>query len=194
MTAMFTSLSVSGNPFCPSSSSFEDNGTSETHWWRPLLLSSSSPTSRFSVCLWTSLCLYCSMTSTATHCHSSTSSTRETCPSWAHNICPMPAWPSSFSSPLHCCQCCCSSSTPAPVSRPASTTLAAAASPYTPSMDTFQGHYKNGTNATHDLRYFYGLYLLLRVVVYASTVVTYQLSSYSYTTAIIAVLAVSVAL
>ena len=99
MTATFASLSVSGNPFCPSSSSFEDNGTSETHWWRFLLLSSSSPTSRFSVCLWTSLCLCCSMTSTATHCLSSTSSTRETCPSWAHNTCPMPAWPSSFSSP-----------------------------------------------------------------------------------------------
>ena len=61
-------------------------------------------------------------------------------------------------------------------------------------MDTFQGHYKNGTNATRDLRLFSGLYLLLRVVVYASTVVTYQIASYAYTTVIIAVLAVSVAL
>ena len=61
-------------------------------------------------------------------------------------------------------------------------------------MDTFQGHYKNGTNATRDLRFFSGLYLLLRVVVYASTVVTYQLSSYAYTTVIIAMLALSVAL
>ena len=61
-------------------------------------------------------------------------------------------------------------------------------------MDTFQGHYKNGTNATRDLRFFSGLYLLLRVVVYASTVVTYQIASYAYTTVIIAMLAVSVAL
>ena len=61
-------------------------------------------------------------------------------------------------------------------------------------MDTFQGHYKNGTNATRDLRFFSGLYLLLRVVVYASTVVTHQIASYAYTTAIIAVLAASVAL
>ena len=61
-------------------------------------------------------------------------------------------------------------------------------------MDTFQGHYKNGTNATRDLRFFSGLYLLLRVAVYASTVVTHQIASYAYTTAIIAVLALSVAL
>ena len=61
-------------------------------------------------------------------------------------------------------------------------------------MDIFQGHYKNGTNATRDLRFFSGLYLLLRVVVYASTVVTHQIASYAYTTAIIAVLAASVAL
>ena len=61
-------------------------------------------------------------------------------------------------------------------------------------MDTFQGHYKNGTNATRDLRFFSGLYLLLRIVVYASTVVTYQIASYAYTTVIIAMLAVSVAL
>ena len=38
-------------------------------------------------------------------------------------------------------------------------------------MDTFQGHYKNGTNGTRDLRFFSGLNLLLRVVVYGSTVV-----------------------
>ena len=61
-------------------------------------------------------------------------------------------------------------------------------------MDTFQGHYKNGTNATRDLRFFSGLYLLLRVVVYASTVVTHQIASYAYTTVIIAILAVGVAL
>ena len=61
-------------------------------------------------------------------------------------------------------------------------------------MDTFQGHYKNGTNATRDLRVFSGLYLFLRVVVYASTVVTYQIASYAYTTVIIAMLALSVAL
>ena len=61
-------------------------------------------------------------------------------------------------------------------------------------MDTFQGHYKNGTNGTRDLRFFSGLYLLLRVVVYASTVLSYQFGSYVYTTVIIAVLSVSVAL
>ena len=61
-------------------------------------------------------------------------------------------------------------------------------------MDTFQGHYKNGTNDTRDFRFFSGLYLLLRVVVYASTVVTYQIASSAYTTVIIAVLALSVAL
>ena len=61
-------------------------------------------------------------------------------------------------------------------------------------MDTFQGHYKNGTNGCHDLRFFSGLNLLLRVVVYASTVVNYQIESYVYTTVIICVLAISVAL
>ena len=61
-------------------------------------------------------------------------------------------------------------------------------------MDTFQGHYKDGTNGTRDLRFFSGLYLLLRVVVYASTMLTYQIASYAYTTNVIAVAAVSVAL
>ena len=60
-------------------------------------------------------------------------------------------------------------------------------------MDTFQGHYKNG-NGTRDLRFFSGLNLLLRVVVYASTVLNYQIESYAYTTVIICVLAISVAL
>ena len=61
-------------------------------------------------------------------------------------------------------------------------------------MDTFQGNYKDGTNGTRDLRFFSGLYLLLRVVVYTSTVVTYRIASYAYTTSVIAVAAVSVAL
>ena len=61
-------------------------------------------------------------------------------------------------------------------------------------MDTFQGHYKNGTNGTCDLRFFSGLYLLLRIVVYASTVLTYQIASCAYTTVVIAGLAISVAL
>ena len=61
-------------------------------------------------------------------------------------------------------------------------------------MDVFQGHYKDGTNGTRDLRFFSGLYLLLRVIVYASTVLTYQIASYAYTTVIIAGLAISVAL
>ena len=61
-------------------------------------------------------------------------------------------------------------------------------------MDTFQGHYKDGTNGTRDLRFFSGLYLLLRVVVYTSTVVTYQIASYAYTTSVIVVAVVSVVL
>ena len=61
-------------------------------------------------------------------------------------------------------------------------------------MDTFQGHYKDGTNGTRDLRFFSGLNLLLRVVVYTSTVVTYQIFSYAYTSSVIVVAAVSVAL
>ena len=61
-------------------------------------------------------------------------------------------------------------------------------------MDAFQGHYRNGTDGTPDLRYFAGIYLLLRIVVYASTVVIYLTTSYAYTAAIIAVTAVGVAL
>ena len=61
-------------------------------------------------------------------------------------------------------------------------------------MDTFQGHYKNGTNGTRDFRFFSGLYLLLRIAVYASTMVTYQIGSAVYTSIIIYVLAFSVAL
>ena len=61
-------------------------------------------------------------------------------------------------------------------------------------MDTFQGHYKNGTNGSRDLRFFSGLYLLLRIVVYASTVLMYQIASCAYTTVVIAGLAISVAL
>ena len=61
-------------------------------------------------------------------------------------------------------------------------------------MDTFQGHYKNGTNGTRDLRFFSGLNLLLRVIVCASTVLNYQIESYAYITLIICVLAISVAL
>ena len=61
-------------------------------------------------------------------------------------------------------------------------------------MDTFQGHYKNGTNGTRDYRFFSGLYLLLRAAVYASIMITYQTTSYTYTTVMIATLAVSIAL
>ena len=61
-------------------------------------------------------------------------------------------------------------------------------------MDTFQGHYKDGTNGTRNFRFFSGLYLLLRVLVYASTVLAYQIASYAYTTVIIAGLAICVAL
>ena len=61
-------------------------------------------------------------------------------------------------------------------------------------MDTFQGHFKDGTSGTRDLRFFSGLYLLLRVFVYGSTLLNYEITSYAYTAAIISVLAISVAL
>ena len=49
-------------------------------------------------------------------------------------------------------------------------------------MDSFQGHYKNGTDGTLDLRFFSGTYLLIRGLVYVSTALAYQISSYGYTT------------
>ena len=49
-------------------------------------------------------------------------------------------------------------------------------------MDSFQGHYKNGTNGTRDFRYFSALYLLLRGIVYAFTVLAYVTFSFTYTT------------
>ena len=48
-------------------------------------------------------------------------------------------------------------------------------------MDSFQGHYKNGTNGTRDFRYFSALYLLLRALVYASTVLAFRILSYAFT-------------
>ena len=32
-------------------------------------------------------------------------------------------------------------------------------------MDAFQGHYKDGTNGTYDLRFLAGLYLILRIII-----------------------------
>ena len=61
-------------------------------------------------------------------------------------------------------------------------------------MDTFQGHYKNGTNGTRDLRFFSGLYLLLRIVAYISFMFAYQVNSYAYTTVILLLITVSTAL
>ena len=61
-------------------------------------------------------------------------------------------------------------------------------------MDAFQGHFKDGTRDTRNLRFFSGLYLLLRVLVYASTMLTYQVASYAYTTVLISVMAICVAL
>ena len=52
-------------------------------------------------------------------------------------------------------------------------------------MDAFQGHYKNGTDGTHDLRYFSGIYLLIRGLVYLSTALAYHISSYGYTTLVL---------
>ena len=61
-------------------------------------------------------------------------------------------------------------------------------------MDTFQGHFKNGTNGTRDFRYFSAFYLLLRGLVYASIVLAYQINSYAYTTVVLTVFTVLVAL
>ena len=52
-------------------------------------------------------------------------------------------------------------------------------------MDPFQGHYKNGTNGTYDFRYFSALYLLSRILVYASLMFAYQVGSYASTTVIV---------
>ena len=60
-------------------------------------------------------------------------------------------------------------------------------------MDSFQGHFKNGTNGTRDFRYFSALYLLLRGLVYASTVLAYQIDSYAYTTVVLIIFTVIVA-
>ena len=38
-------------------------------------------------------------------------------------------------------------------------------------MDAFQGCYKDGTNGTHDCRYFAGLYLVFRIVLFVSHIV-----------------------
>ena len=61
-------------------------------------------------------------------------------------------------------------------------------------MDTFQGHFKNGTTGTRDFRYFSAFYLLLRGLVYASIVLAYQINSYAYTTVVLTVFTVVVAI
>jgi hypothetical protein len=61
-------------------------------------------------------------------------------------------------------------------------------------MDSFQGHYKNGTIGTRDFRSFSALYLLLRLLVYCSLVFTYETKSYSYPTAIILIFTVVTAI
>ena len=61
-------------------------------------------------------------------------------------------------------------------------------------MDIFQGQYKNGTEGTPDFRYFSGLYLLLRAILYVSIVATNLTASYAYTVAILVIAAVGVAL
>ena len=61
-------------------------------------------------------------------------------------------------------------------------------------MDSFQGHHKNGTNGTRDCRFFSALYLLLRGMVYGSTVVAYVFFSYTYTAAFLVLFSVFLAL
>ena len=60
-------------------------------------------------------------------------------------------------------------------------------------MDSFQGHYKIRGDGTPDCWYFSALHLLLRILVYMSIMLTYEIVSFAYTTVIIAALAVSVA-
>ena len=57
-------------------------------------------------------------------------------------------------------------------------------------MDTFQGHHKNGTNGTHDYRFFSGVFLLIRIIMYASFMIAYNFYSFAYTSFIITVLTV----
>ena len=57
-------------------------------------------------------------------------------------------------------------------------------------MDTFQGHYKNGTNGTRDYRFISGLFFLIRIIMYASFMIAYNIDSYAYSTFIIIVLTV----
>ena len=38
-------------------------------------------------------------------------------------------------------------------------------------MDSFQGCYKDGTNGTRDCRYFAGLYLIVRILLYTGTII-----------------------
>ena len=61
-------------------------------------------------------------------------------------------------------------------------------------IDIFQGQYKNGTEGTLDFRYFSGIYLLLRAILYISIVATNLTASYAYTIAILVMAAVAVAL
>ena len=61
-------------------------------------------------------------------------------------------------------------------------------------MDSFQGHYKNGTNGTRDFRSLSALCLLLRLLVYCSLVFTYETKSYGYPTAIILIFTVVTAI
>ena len=86
---------------------------------------------------------------------------------------------SSFSSRSRCCQCCCCSSIPCSCFQVCLNRTGCSCQSLHTFMDAFQGHYKNGTNGTRDLRFFSGLYLLLRHVLYASTVLTYQISSFA---------------
>lgn len=49
-------------------------------------------------------------------------------------------------------------------------------------MDTFQGHYKDGTDRqSRDLRYFSGIYFFIRVLFYISIALACQIQSYGYT-------------
>ena len=126
--------------------------------------------SRFLECQWNISCLlYCIMKMDS-HSLSCTSSTREMWPTSAANTCPMPVC-NLLSHHLQ---------SPASV---AAVHVSLFLFPVCLNntglscqslhifMDSFQGRYKNGTNGTHDFRYFSALSLLFRIVVYTSLII-----------------------
>ena len=60
-------------------------------------------------------------------------------------------------------------------------------------MDVFQGHYKDGTNGTHDFRFFSGIFFVTRLVLMASFILLSSLYSFLTFGTIITILAFAIA-